>query len=709
MACFSDLPQELVDYIVELATPSFSTRGWKERYETLKTLHLVNETFLQPARRLLASEIAVDSSSALDALTDLFGGSADEPATKPHFRPKLLMVERTWYSSPQWPSPASKNDRARVLSLVDHARPHVLAVEGFDIEPTRETTSIECLLLSDSILEGPVKWPFNALKRLGLYDVEVVEPARDFIANAFPSLVTLAFGGAHTFSLPLAGGRHFAASESELTLRDDCFPLLQQLRAASLLDTDLVANSPPLLALDSRFTRDTLSHPEYFPSSLQVLRFTIDPYELDRSHNTACLHTLLTSPSFLPTLRELHIVSRSSEHKAAVNAMRGCKDWCRANGVKLFLEQMKNSLESFDLSFWRFLDGVKARLGIDCFSDLPQEVVDYIIKLATPSFDWSHWEARRTTLKSLCLTSWALHRVAKPLLYRDVVLSSPAAIRRLARDPFQPGVRRVLLPFEHIVLLFAVGPGKMGSKTQLSLSALFRQNKLHDVVVTDTLKLDLEDLQEADSVFFDGNSFDGTLLLKPVTSQHHFPYLRRLALRNLAADASALSFTSKTFPSLVALDVYEVVMRTDDGPADWGRLELHRNNIHLIDRLQAAAVYDLETLGEGFNCKVLCLYDFSHLRAPEDASIPPCVEVLRLNDMLNDSEDVLAKALFPPDLKEVHLADVRMSREEEQRVRTICAKKGVKLFCETKEFDSGFNQGFWRFLDGIKDRLGLDV
>ncbi|GAA5895693.1 hypothetical protein JCM6882_000371 [Rhodosporidiobolus microsporus] len=268
MACFSDLPQELVDYIVELATPSFSTRGWKERYKTLKTLHLVNETFLQPARRLLAREIAVDSSSALDAFETLLGRTLDTVPNEQYLHPKLLVVKRTRNPSTRWSSPTSEDDSARIMALVDKLQPLVLATGAFDIERTDNISGVQC------------------------------RPLR-------------------------------------------------------------------LLVLDSRFVKSTLDYPERFPSSLQILRLKLDPDKMDHSDDAEGLLALLSSSSFSPRLHELHLISKSFGDKEVVNAMRGCEDWCSANGVKLYLEQVDDFLKPFDPSFWRFLDSIKKRLELD--------------------------------------------------------------------------------------------------------------------------------------------------------------------------------------------------------------------------------------------------------------------------------------------------------------------------------------------------------
>ncbi|GAA5888344.1 hypothetical protein JCM6882_008587 [Rhodosporidiobolus microsporus] len=329
MACFSDLPQELVDYIVELATPSFGTKGWNERYKTLKTLHLVNKTFLQPARRLLASEIAVDSSSALDALTALFGGSADGHATARYLRPKLLMIKRTWDPSAGWPSSASEDDSARVVFLVYKLQPLALAMEDFDIKRTDEISGVQCLLLSNSYFREPVELPFHALTRLGLYDVEVVDSARNFSAIAFPCLVTLAIIDSYTPSPPVRPGR-------------------------PITNYDMLKSE-----------WEIFDYPERVPSSLQVLRLKLDPFELDDSDDAESLVGLLSFFSFNPRLHELHLVSKSFGDEAVAVAMRGCEDWCGANGVKLFLERVDDLAEAFNPPFWRFLDGVNARLGLN--------------------------------------------------------------------------------------------------------------------------------------------------------------------------------------------------------------------------------------------------------------------------------------------------------------------------------------------------------
>ncbi|BGP19849.1 hypothetical protein JCM10213_003158 [Rhodosporidiobolus nylandii] len=66
------------------------------------------------------------------------------------------------------------------------------------------------------------------------------------------------------------------------------------------------------------------------------------------------------------------------------------------------------------------------------FASLPPELVEEVVELAVPPFSPSSWKERARTLKALCLTCQQTYPAARKLLYREVVLDSPAAVVLLA-------------------------------------------------------------------------------------------------------------------------------------------------------------------------------------------------------------------------------------------------------------------------------------
>jgi hypothetical protein len=66
----------------------------------------------------------------------------------------------------------------------------------------------------------------------------------------------------------------------------------------------------------------------------------------------------------LPELQELHLIG-FDEGEGTNKVWAEIRKWSLARGVRLFTDSPSDLWEPIDPSLYRFLDGVKARLGLD--------------------------------------------------------------------------------------------------------------------------------------------------------------------------------------------------------------------------------------------------------------------------------------------------------------------------------------------------------
>ncbi|GAA5888331.1 hypothetical protein JCM6882_008583 [Rhodosporidiobolus microsporus] len=288
MVSFSSLPQELVDYIVELAAPPFTVHGWAKRVRTLKALCLTSKALLPPARRLLYRDVFVDNSSSLSALVSV----SDDTVRAANARRTSLFIINRIPSRETSLSAGKEADLARAAVLLDRLQPETVALQGVIID--------RCEHLQESV--EPYLC-FKTLTRLSIFASSLRIKPPIFTNTSFPNLVTLAL--AHTAQLP-----------NEVEDDDDNYEFLSC---------------------------------------------------VGERHTLFFVLPLLSSPSFRPRLRELHLIDFpiDKSSNSISKAWSEIHEWCAANGVRLFRSSPDDLNEPLDPSFWRFLDGVKARLGIN--------------------------------------------------------------------------------------------------------------------------------------------------------------------------------------------------------------------------------------------------------------------------------------------------------------------------------------------------------
>ncbi|GAA5888341.1 hypothetical protein JCM6882_008586 [Rhodosporidiobolus microsporus] len=357
MACFEDLPQELVEWIVELAAPSFSPSRWKERDRALKTLCLTSKTMLPHARRLLRRDIAISRSATFSKVLTASGG---ELGPSLPLSPNLSISHCStltvygggaddwkwprWFAQRWTPSSGTVEDQL-ITELCDRLRPKTLAVKGIGLAsfPTTFLASVQTLLLD--VCDEPMLAlkNFSNLTRLALYD-SCKQGSLEALIH-LPHLVSLALGVNLRLSPSSAEKHPFKALSRPYAFQ--------------------FSPSASVVVFDTFFSSSLATNPSSFPPALRVLRLTPEPRRYYYQPPVlAAPYPVLSSMLALEPfqhLEELHLVSfpRISDTGKAVEA------WCNASNIRLFVEDPDDLSESFDPSFWRFLDGVKDRLGLN--------------------------------------------------------------------------------------------------------------------------------------------------------------------------------------------------------------------------------------------------------------------------------------------------------------------------------------------------------
>ncbi|BGP19841.1 hypothetical protein JCM10213_003150 [Rhodosporidiobolus nylandii] len=360
MASFASLPPELVEEIVELAVPPFETRTYAERAVFLRGLCLVSKQLLPAARRLLYREMRIASSAS----SDLVSGAKFPGGRLPAVR--HLLVEHSRYTGPAW---EKKDDRTRLSKLLREVKPEVLSVYSsceLPMEDLQGTSTLHLAAFPFSSHSFTREQPLRlaSIRRLTLFDVRIDEPDLVLTAANFPNLVSIYCEDTYSGEPDEDEG----SSDGDVDLlyfSKRWIPLIPQLTALASPRLGLIAEGSSLSVLETEFqwvpSEEDLS---VLPSSLRVLRIVYGCYAMpwEASHFASFL-LLLRSPLFPHALSELHLAEAGNRRPQMDAGLVEVEEWCAAHGVALHLDCAP--FESPWTSFWRFLDGVKDRLGLD--------------------------------------------------------------------------------------------------------------------------------------------------------------------------------------------------------------------------------------------------------------------------------------------------------------------------------------------------------
>lgn len=222
------------------------------------------------------------------------------------------------------------------------------------------------LVLENVLLSFPPPPSFvpATLRRLALYDIEIRNSQTLLRHDVFPGLRSLAMG----YNQVVVEARpdddtepaDNALGERYRHLQMTDIPLLPQLRAMSIVRTPASLEGASIAVLDTQLFVLT---PGTLPSTLQALRI-VASYEM---HPEPYLTELLNSHVDLPVFQELHLVgyAEEEENEETRAAWRGIRRWCAAQDVALLVSLPEELEDPSDPSFWRFLDSVQKRLGLD--------------------------------------------------------------------------------------------------------------------------------------------------------------------------------------------------------------------------------------------------------------------------------------------------------------------------------------------------------
>ncbi|GAA6015452.1 hypothetical protein JCM10207_008599 [Rhodosporidiobolus poonsookiae] len=369
MASFSSLPAELVERIVELAVPPFEPWGWKERLSTLRALSTTCKATSGPALRLLFRQVFLTTSqTGQDFARSLLAfPSAQQPAVR-----QLEIRCTDWQEADLWVAEAPNGDFALlplILRLSGYKHVKLDNLELVDAVCSTHALQAQELLLSNLRFD-PLLPPltFSALKRLGLYHVDCDDAHHLLRSDVLPNLVTLAFinistSDAHPFlSLTVPSGSQLGSAST---------PLFHQLKAFS---SEIFQRCPAATSHrvhDAYLTRGLLKTMATLPHSLSVLRLVADDEDSDDNSGESAssgdllydLVRALDSPSFRPSLQELHLVNFVVNVAIEETGLGEIRDWGKRKAVRLFFDHPADLDENFR-PFVLAVPG-RDRLGLD--------------------------------------------------------------------------------------------------------------------------------------------------------------------------------------------------------------------------------------------------------------------------------------------------------------------------------------------------------
>ncbi|BGP19820.1 hypothetical protein JCM10213_003129 [Rhodosporidiobolus nylandii] len=364
MASFASLPPELVEEIVELAVPPFSPSGWKKRAKTLKALCLTCKQTLPAARRLLYREMRIASSASSDLVSGAKFSSGRLPPVRhlqiEHYQYLSATREKTW---------DVEGHRARLSKLLREVKPEVLTAYSSCELPTEELQGITTLHFSGLLFpsdpftrEEPLR--LSSVRRLTLFGVRIDDPDLVLTAANFPNLVSIYCEDTYCGEPDEDEGSD-DNDANLLYFSERWVPLVSQLTALATPRLDLIADGGSFSVLETQVDwAPSVEGLAVLPSSLRVLRVVYGSYAMPwESSHLAPLLRLLNSPLFPRALSELHIAQAGDSRPDKDDALAKVQEWCAARGIALHLDCAP--FESPWRSFWRFLDGVNDRLGLD--------------------------------------------------------------------------------------------------------------------------------------------------------------------------------------------------------------------------------------------------------------------------------------------------------------------------------------------------------
>ncbi|GAA5888334.1 hypothetical protein JCM6882_008584 [Rhodosporidiobolus microsporus] len=327
-------------------------------------LSLTSQALRKPSLRLLYHQVVVDLDEA-QVLAARFLSSETRPfACHNVVVDGFVEVEQDWSTPDQTRtfklSPTRVLKLSSTISLVartlqpktlqlsmDEAPLSVFDLAAWHNGPNLLIGNAEIVEFSPYVMSTLF---FSSLVRLGLYNCIMPWPEAFLNLVSFPNLKTLAAHGNVGSS---------AWDSADMFGMEATLPLCRQLNGISTaLSCPGILEGPAVfdtIVYTGDWTRECAKH---LPSSVRVLR-------LQRGDDAvpSDLPAYLSVVPALTHLEELHLVAFNLSNDS--KGQDDVQSWTAERGVRLFVEDPNDLNDSFDPSFWRFLDGVKARLGLD--------------------------------------------------------------------------------------------------------------------------------------------------------------------------------------------------------------------------------------------------------------------------------------------------------------------------------------------------------
>ncbi|GAA5863343.1 hypothetical protein JCM8547_006953 [Rhodosporidiobolus lusitaniae] len=362
MASFSSLPVELVRRIVHLSAPHFwhddDSTPPRVRYEVLRILCLTNKLLLDVAGEVLYRQVGIKSD---DRTTNAFLASKQGPNVQELYVEAAADSEHAKYPIPP---------------PLHFCSPKVVTIEGFAVlDPLSLAGTLRAATLT--IIHSGFRsinsflWPcvsFSGLRRLSIANTLIPDPTLLFTAECFPDLRT--FCPSPNFRIswdstdPISPQPEFFALDVDL----EAYPFIPQLKALGIPDVRQVGVSDSFEVLDTLFVPEwpLTQFVHLFPPTLRVLRIASNPIpEIPLPPLDDTLLATLSSPHFRPELDELHLVNWPDEDEGTARVWKELRNWGEREKVRLFVTHPFDLASRNDSAFWRFLDGVHERLGLD--------------------------------------------------------------------------------------------------------------------------------------------------------------------------------------------------------------------------------------------------------------------------------------------------------------------------------------------------------
>ncbi|BGP19797.1 hypothetical protein JCM10213_003106 [Rhodosporidiobolus nylandii] len=359
MASLTSLPLELIAHVVELAVPPFSYDGWWQRAIRLRRMSLTCKILHVAASKVLHEGFVLKKWENVEALVEALKGR-EEDADEPVKVKALLVGWKAGYDYEASSSDSDSENDSQPSPLTQPARdfdlPDLFRLVKQVVVGMRNLTALcpsDLRGLDQNLLR---RIQYSSIRRLDLHVVHLPSPAAFLSRSVFPNLRSLALTSS-TFPGPNGRTRDLHARTADI-------PILSQLQAVSAGFVKAGATSA-ISVVDVFLDLNEPISASLWPSSIQVLRL-VRASHLVSSKALKHAHDCLVQPGAYPLLQEVHLVGLQTWlSEEGQRMLANLELWAEKRGIRLFKQAVEDDMVSFSSTFWRFLDDVKRRTGLD--------------------------------------------------------------------------------------------------------------------------------------------------------------------------------------------------------------------------------------------------------------------------------------------------------------------------------------------------------